>query len=351
MIVYVVLIVYVLLIGLFYSQNVKHNKKIFCFMLFIALFFIMANRDLSVGVDSLSYYRIYLNVERAKWSQILNYKPYYPLMEFIIIMKICSIIVSNFFFFQAVVSVLYCAGMIKFIYDNCSNLFLSSIIFISCGLYLGAFNISREMLAVMIMINGWTLLSKDKYKGSIILFLLGVAMHFSSLVFALGFFAYFIINKWSKLVKIAPPMIIIAGIFYENLIELAQKYFPIYSNYYTNHKILQTAGGVKIIWAIVILLAIYNIYISKKQREPQYQFAAICSIVYVVTNVIGLFFNYFERIGTYFLPFTLLLFESIGLEFRSKWIRILYNCSVGVCYIGYFFLSCASEQYQYSFFF
>ena len=80
-----------------------------------------------------------------------------------------------------------------------------------------------------------------------------------------------------------------------------------------------------------------------------YLYAAF-SLFYVASNIIGLSFNYFERLGCYFAPFVMITFERFGMQIKNTIIRRMYYCGLVVCFSIYFILSTKTEQYLYNFF-
>lgn len=351
MIVYCILISIILISGLAFTKSIHKNESLFFAIVSISLTFVMGFRGLSVGKDTLHYSRIYEFIAQNKLSDIIQYASFSTYIGYVILMKACSVIGGNYYFFQIIVAALFCGGIIKYIRENCEDKFLGLIVFVCSGLYLGAFNITREMFALMILLNCWTQIEKGKYKKGLILYVIAVSVHLSSFVFAYCFLARYLLRKWPRIIKIIPVGIILAVIFYERLIDIARQWLPAYSEYYKNYKTLQTAGGVRIIWAIVSLISIYLLYITKKEKKDKYTLSAVFSLVYVATNIIGLYFNYIERIGTYFSPFTITIYEGMADSFKRKDIKTLFKVGIVLSYVAYFILSCKSDQYKYCFFF
>lgn len=77
----------------------------------------------------------------------------------------------------------------------------------------------------------------------------------------------------------------------------------------------------------------------------------IFSIIYVVAQFIGIYFNYFDRVGLFFAPFVVLLFERFGYGIKSVGMARVYFVATWCCFMLYFILGTTSSQYHYSFFF
>lgn len=125
-------------------------------------------------------------------------------------------------------------------------------------------------------------------------------------------------------------------------------YEHMYNNYYSNQKEILEAGMVKIMWAIVTAISLYQIYFSRSKNR-YYSVYAMASLIFVAANVIGLIFNYIERLGMYFVPFVILMLEDFGENFEGTWIRRLYWITSGTCFLAFFLITCMSSfQYHYS---
>ena len=200
--------------------------------------------------------------------------------------------------------------------------------------------------------NSYLAYREKKIKETVIYFFGAALVHKLSICFILVYVIYALKDK-EKLVKALPIVGIIVALNYKLIIALATVFVPAYHNYYTNERAApQTASGVWIIWGIIICISLYGIY-SKKIRNQEYKIICIFSLGYVLCNIIGLEFNYFERIGLYFASLLLLVFADFGLYLKRIYSenigRIYYTGLVG-CYIVYYLLSCFTESaLKYSF--
>lgn len=349
--IYVILILSILIFGTLLRVNQGYNRRLFLAVFFFMTTFIMAFRGNSVGIDTMKYIAVYNQVSNLSLSEVFSISAYRMEILFVFLIKITASIIDNYYFFQFVVAAIYCYGITVFLKRNCTDLFFSSIVYICSGLFLGAFNTTREALAIMLAINGWSYLNEKNTRRAIVLLICAVLVHFSAIVFAFGYLAHYLLKKNINLSKWMPLLLCMVLFFYDRIINLAMRFVPFYHNYYSNHKIKLEAGGVIIIWVIITMFALYCLYFDKDENDFVGKIAAIFSIVFIVTNIIGLSFNYFERLGSYFMPFIVILFENMRGKFRSRSVSYLYQIGLPICYIAYFFLSCTSAQYVYSFWF
>lgn len=337
----------------FEKISVKKNQILFLFIVFSVFILIMGLRDVSVGVDTNTYSKHYSNILNSSWKDIFLGNVASNTMEigWNVWMKLCTYVSPYYLFFQIIYAIVYCWFSARFI-SKTSNVFVSTVLFLGLGMFTGAFNIQRQYLAVIWLGNSYLAYREKKIKETVIYFLGAVLVHKLSICFILVYVIYALKDK-EKLVKALPIVGIIVALNYKLIIALATVFVPAYHNYYTNEKAApQTASGVWIIWGIIICISLYGIY-SKKIRNQEYKIICIFSLGYVLCNIIGLQFNYFERIGLYFVSLLLLVFADFGLYLKRIYSenigRIYYTGLVG-CYIVYYLLSCFTESaLKYSF--
>ena len=347
--------------------NFKKNKNIFMFLSFAAIVIVLGMRDQTVGVDTQNYYNIFSNVARTPFLEIIKHF-YFLTIEvgYIVLMKVVSIF-GNYYLFQMVVSIITCGLFLKFIKDNMENDFLGVILFLGLDTYLLLFNISRQMLAVALIVNYWTYLKFGKKIKAFVLLLCAGFIHTTAWIFVVFWFVYFIRNN-KFFIRILPMVGVLIIFSYEKVLDAVALIVPHYANYYGNHKTILEAGFSMVIWCIItiisIVLIIKNIKDVKKENKKiivaqrkialnwnveTYLYAGF-SLFYVASNVIGLSFNYFERLGCYFVPFAMISFERFGMQIKNIIIRRMYFCGVIVCFVIYFILSTKTDQYLYQFF-
>ena len=236
--VYVFIAIWSVLIGAFVLQNrnrsYEKNRKSYMFLLSCVLAIIMGLRATTVGQDTLSYKNMFDTVSSIPIDMLFNISSYSSKIGYVLLMKVCSYIVNDYFFFQIVVSVLFCIGISKFLLDHGRDMLLITMVFLGCGFYLSAFNVTREAIAVVLVVNAFTAIEEQKWKQAVILFLLAISIHLTALSFLWGVVIYIFKDKeW--IIKWAPIITMIVGLGYEIVIELASKFFPMYFNYYKNY--------------------------------------------------------------------------------------------------------------------
>ena len=326
--------------------SINHNQQLYMILFALGCMAVMGFRSDAVGYDTVIYEYYYSIVVSTPISNILS-NFYFQSLEFgfVLLMKICSYISSDYFFFQFIVSFLYCAGMARFLYRNAQNSIWSSFIFLGVGLFLLAFNVQRQMLAVMFVANSWSCFLDKKYVKTFLLLFLAVITHVTSLLFIGAYLIYlFRRNRIIYFVLIAG--ILLSIFYYDALISFIMKYSPIYNNYFNNTRDTLTAGFVKILWGIIVLLSVL-ILLKTDKTTAILRTYAIFSLFYVAANIIGMQFNYFERLGWFFLPFVVLAFDGFGSLIKNTILKNVYYIGSLLCFTAYFILSTGTEQYIY----
>lgn len=369
--IYYILLLWIYLAGaLFFLNNGKvnfnKNKTPFLIMSFMAIIFVLGMRNQTVGVDTKSYYIIFNNVAETQIFDLIK-SYYFSNIEigYILLMKFVSIF-GNYYLFQIVVAFITCILFAKFISENMNNYFLGVILFLAFDMFLLMFNISRQMLAVALIVNCWFYLNHNKKSLAIFLFILAGLIHTTAWLFIAIYLLYLVRNK-QFIIRLLPIFIVIFIYSYKTILDKVAIILPHYANYYGNHKTIFEVGNAIVIWIFIavvsILLMIINIRISKNNDriktnkkintlidyETETNLYALFSMLYVASNIIGLSFNYFQRLGCYFVPFAMITFERFGMQIRNTIVRRMYYCGVVISFSIYFILSTKTEQYLYSF--
>lgn len=314
------------------NRDTRYNKKTInqlSFLLFVLYFVIMGFRGLYVGEDTYSYYTIYNNVVDYSFSQIIKGESDRIEIAYLLLMKICSCIVKSYFFFQVVIAGLYCFVSYKIVSYSRMPI-LACVVFLGTGELLIAFNITRQMLAAAIFCYGFIEMTKKHYKKAILLYILCLTLHTTAILAVICSSIWFL-RKNKLLMFISPMLALGLTAITSTLLMIFSNFFgETYNNYLDNHKVIQTAGLVTILWTIEFLISCYIIW-NKKFRITE-KVMSIMPLLYIAFNVIGLEFNYAERMGIYFLPFVPLTFCFFTDNISSKPIKTCFAVVSSICY-------------------
>lgn len=349
--IYYIIIIFIFL-WLFLSKltaNGRFNAGLLAIPIFILLWLVMGLRGDSVGMDTAHYHRIFDMVSLMPLKDIFQ-KVLYIEPGWKVMIKGVSELGGGFLSFQlitsAIFSILYCSF---FLYANKAfrlNKVVLMILVSLPTLYLLSFNAARQMFAVMLVACSWSCFVAQKYKGAVLLFLIALSIHTSSL-FAIPIYLIWIYRKWRLIGVVSIVSLIVIGILFTTVIAYLTKY-GIYVKYLNNKSDFhQTANMAKIVWAIIAAHAFWIIW--KRKKYPEYaQPVAIYCIIYVFTNMFAEDLNYFERLGLFYLPFVSIVYPIVAKEIKKPIIKYLYIGCIVLSYSIWFILSSQSGQYVYS---
>lgn len=323
-----------------FTLKSKDKNLLFIIPVTFIFWLVMGFRGINVGIDTKSYYRIFNYISDYPFFNI----PY--LSEtldveygFVVYCKLLSLICKDYLLYQAVTSLIICLGLSNFIIKKSDNVFISFLIIYSV-FYLWGFNITRQVFAAVLIINGWVYFSKKKYMICFCLYLAAISLHVTSILGLIIIFIWSIKNY--KFINYIPILIVIFLISFKFIISFFSN-FDIYVNYFNHSKSVQTAGGVIIIWMLITLTSLYLIY---KYNDINAKLYSIFSLFFVMSNICGLDFNYFERLGLYFYPFVSLSLPLFSKILNKLYLRQLYISGLSILYCYYFLIS-VGGQYVY----
>ncbi len=347
----------------------KYNNDLFfviCF--FTACALIIGLRSNQVGRDTHTYEEYFYQNSAYSIIDIVKGNTNIAVEKaFLICMKISSLIVNNYYFFQILVSITYTFFSAKVILKHCDDVVLGCFLFLGLDLFLLSLNIQRQMLSIMVAIYGWSLLFGNYAKGNNTLSLfrkkyfennrfywikgstllaLSVMIHKSSFVIIAALLIYLVRGDRKK-IKMIFFVVAALCLSLASFMPIVSKIMPGYHNYFKNAKTIQSAGMVMVIWVFVLLLAIYILFNEKKFNNDE-AIMAVYSSIYVFMNIAGLSFNYAERIGVCFIPFSIISITFFNSKIHNKEIQFALKMALECGFAFYFILSSSSSQYLYS---
>lgn len=182
-----------------YSKFIKSKKKL-CIVISLHLFLIMAFRNNYLGVDLGGYENTYRDIQRFSLSDILSQ---FSFLQTIRVNSVTSeefgYILSNWIlgrlgFSYHTLLVLNAACIMTalgyFIYKYSDNPVISFIIFMSAGPWYYSFGLLRQTIATALILFAIDAIINKKNTTAIILMLIAVLFHRSSLVFFVLFILY-----------------------------------------------------------------------------------------------------------------------------------------------------------------
>lgn len=351
----------------FYCQKrlIENDARKVCIIFsFSVLCLISALRGFDVGIDTHNYAEKFNLIQKYTWAEILS-SFYTERMEigYALLNKLVGVFSSEPRSIIIVNSCIICYAMAYFVYHFTDSDCTAIMLFICTELYFFSFNIMRQMIAVILLMNAWGLLKQKKYRWSLVLFFLCISIHVMSIIFAAVYFFYFIHdNKKLVAVTFFASLLIVAN--YRVILSFIDNYTDIYSYLDNSHNKVR-ARGIWALWAVeLIISAGFLVSYLKSEKSFIQSLIKNCSVdgvnlicvpifvvYYILFTYLGTQFNYLDRIGVFFMPFTIILFLDFGKAIRAR-SQLLYNVyltGLHVCFLMYFLLIIQNEQYQYSF--
>ena len=326
----------------FLIYGCKNSRKRLVWMAFCGAFLalLIGFRGESVGEDTRSYLNIAEYAHNLNWSQVFASFPksaysitdygggyYYVNKIETLFLAFCKLIADIFnseqlvLVFMASITVF---GFFYFIWENSRNKYFSVYVFLCEFAFMNSFNISRQMMAMSIGINTYTLLRKKKTAKAIVLLLISTMIHTSAIIYALLFFLFWVkdFNKFLKLIVVGSC---IAPFLVPVVKWIVARTFPYYLGYFEQNYWSNSVGGIILIWLVELFMIV--ITIVKKVRDREEFVPVACVIIYLALEIIALKISLFMRIALYMRAFLMLFFPNVFLSFNKK-SRVLLEIGV-----------------------
>lgn len=337
----------------------KNYRKFFIFSSFFIIALTLGFRGSSLGEDTqmylsvaeiskdLSFIEIIREFPKSTWS--IDIYGYHNRIETIYLLynKIIMSLTGEAQFVLLVSAIISCWGFGKFIYDNSSDIFLSTYVFLCESFFMFSFNGMRQVMAISIGINSYTCIKNKKYKKGLLLICLASLFHQSALIYLSIFVLDKIKNKQKSIKYIFIVAIILTQIT-PILYLIVMKFSPYYASYFQSSYWEASANGIIILWFIELLM-IGFIYFNKTKNIDDYMIISY-TIFYLAVEIIGLKYTAISRVALYFRVFLLLLFPRFKQLFKrnQKAIYMLGICTI----LGILYFKTASKDVRlYSSFF
>lgn len=298
------------------SIKIKYFQKFNLISAFLLLFLILGFRNYTVGIDTISYYDLYIMLSDLDWSTIFS-SYYTNAVEFgyISLMKLSRYICNNYYFFQLIIAFWTLYNYYTFIQKFSCNKFLVLFLFITTGIYGASFNIARQIFACSIIAQSISFALKKRYLLSLLSFLFATTIHITSFI-CLIFFVLWKLKNNKNILLILSIIFLLGSFISSNLISLlTSNLFTKYEGYLDNDGRLLSLGFIRVIWFLEYLLLIWVII---KSNSSKTRFYAISASIYICFGIIGSYINWIDRLGLFFLPLLWLTLDRYILNLKLK---------------------------------
>lgn len=352
MAIYILLYVIVMGMGLYSNQKHynKHSKRVLLFVSFSLMTIVLGLRGITVGEDTSHYINVFNQAVNVSWSDIIhsngfhtayftNQFGYTDTIEngFLVVCKIIHWITDNPQVFLFIIACITNILFAKFIYDNCDDVFFSTYIFLTESMFMLSFNGIRQLLAVAITLQAYTLIKKRKIKTALFLVVVAALFHVAALV-ALLAFPILLVKPNKEYRKFKYAIIAAIGIPLAIVIfrDVITRFVPRYTGYFLNNYWVNSLGGITVLWIVEFILILY-MYKKKFVVDDSFGMSSL-TLLYLTFELLGLQISAFSRIGWFFRPY-LMMFFPIALSYfkkkNARYIRWFLVLLLTLLYLSY----------------
>ena len=308
--IYLILLLLITMLGLILQPDYSCiRKKIFLKIIFFLLVIISSIREYTVGVDTLTYVNLFLNIDNVNLFNS-RYEP-----GFVLYLKTLSLF-SEDPRIMIIVSSTICIGMVCYmIYHYSNNTLISVLLYILMGSYFSQMNLMRQFLAISIIMLGFSFLLKDKKRIAAILLLLSCSFHLVSvvsfipyIVWVLGKEKIFLKMSFKSIFVLVIGISVFLFLIYPQVMQIVAVIFPQYYGYFNG-----TWGDANYFASLletVVLLSFFIIGIifqkHKKISEIQ-KFVCILLGLSIIFAVLSMRMEIWSRVLAMFKIYTMII--------------------------------------------
>ena len=170
------------------SNSADNKRQLFLLsIIFLYLLTVVGLRHVEIGWDTTSYRRSFEYVKSiSSLSELISYRTNgATTVEWgFLLFEWLSSRILPFQFFLCICALLYLAPVASYIRSYSKDVFLSSYIFITYGMYIFCFSTIRQSIAMGISVIAASLVHKNKVIKAILLVILAFTFHRTALIFA-----------------------------------------------------------------------------------------------------------------------------------------------------------------------
>lgn len=362
MVPYIVLWLWVIVVGLFFLKrnNNEKNKKRFLFCSYAAMFILQAFRSLNVGADTREYLRWFRTIAQLDWSQLKYFNSGESEYGWVLLNKVIARFTdNNYQVLLAVTSIIILVQVAVFLYKNCDDVFLPTCLFLGLGHFLTSLSSLRQYIALAFVLSIYTSMKNRHYFRVVIFSALAYFFHTSSIIAVICVVGIFIlIHLEQKGIKIFNKLLIVAVSLSLYLVSNIQwielflnKYLPKYLYYYNKDMAMSGRGSLDVVYFVFeFIVILFVVFCAKKNIELKYE-----SLLLVIAMIIILLqdtIDHLWRFGFYFSFFLIKIVpEIIDRYFKNDWAKEVVRYSIVVLAISLFFyyIITSPETFTYEF--
>lgn len=313
----------------------KSNDKLMLFIVAIIMIGLVGFRDASVGTDTASYCRSFL--DNANYALSLDTldefstEPGWNLLNLLLVQ-----LGQRYFILLTAVGAICSVCALYVINQLSAHKTLTLFIYITLAFYLFAFAASRQAVAISIYMLSLPYLVDGDFKRYALYVLLAATMHQTAII-ALPLYFFFRIPYSVKTLLLMVVGGLVTGFLIPRIMAFAatvEDRYAVYTEY---------EGGGEMFTVFYLMMAVFFI-VQRKNILPEYirkydillNMLLLGSLIYLVVTLSGLY-GEVTRFAAYFQISIMFLWAEIYVHARKKIHLALFAAAIA-CHVGYYYI-------------
>lgn len=291
----------ILYILISFSIFIPKNKLLFIF-LYIVLFFIGGMRGIDVGTDTSNYYDIYNTINSDPNG--IDYALAFIEPGWIFLNYICGILFNDYRSIIFIGMFLAITPLLIRVWKSSKNPFLVIFYYVTLYFYIYSFNITRQMIAVSIILFCLDYLEKNKIKQYVIGVFCAMLFHYTSII---CLFHIYIVKKVNISIKNATIILCFTYILGLYIIPVLIPSIPLVGHYSAYIIDAQTSGSI----TRVLLNAFFIFILACCNNAKVKPYLCLFFVGIVIYNLFA-YSSAVGRLAIYFTCTQLFLLEKLN---------------------------------------
>lgn len=324
MYIYICLLLFLIAFGITLFSNKTNNednvivkRKVYLVISFSVLFFMMAARSIEVGTDTRLYVSVFKNYCNMSWTDILSFKDAF--IGFAIFNKSVSVISDNPHAILWASSALICFLTARFIYQNSRHVVYSTLLFIIFYHYLNCFNIFRQYIAIMIVVNALPFLIKKDFKKYFFICLLAMSIH-NTAIMALFLLPLSIIDFNKLSISLYTFFMFFIILFVPLIMNAFANVFPHYQMYFENQYMAYSGLGLTIFVITYSLISILALMVNFDSDVEKRKFLLLLMInnLSIIANIMSYKYFILYRVSLYYSVYLIVFIPMVFEKYKKN---------------------------------
>ncbi len=325
--IFVILVLYVTLLMLIAKQLKRETtgRQIFVILAFVAVGILICFRDLRVGADTGTYYRMYISLgTNIATKEDLE-------LGFVWLVKLLYKISAEpqtLFITQGILVAVSCSYFINKNTETVIEAYIAVLAFLAFNLF--SFHLSgvRQSFAMSICLFAYGYIKRHKFWRFLLLTGLASLFHSSAIFFVL---AYWIANTSEMRARIWSMVGSIASILF---LEWFMAMFSLFNDRFSKYGVEATDNGY-IFFAVVTIITVFDLVYRTAIVQNTALDTAHCRLNYINVGmwIMRLFTRVIERISFFFLPSTMIVLAHTPGAFTTSKNKRIYTAILSLLLI------------------